>query len=175
MNHVLLLSSINYLLALTEPCDYWLSDRSLVLDHAVLDRDVGSDHGTDTTSERFKHLRGIPQSLISEFLQWKFSILSPAIQSHTINSSCKTNFVDKCSHNLSVSDITWRLSSLFILFLFTRVSADIIRGLVFWQLCFSTYFSLKYTPDGILDYSYIHTCIWVKTIYSYLHSTQWIY
>lgn len=123
----------NYLLALTEP---WLLTVWSQSGFGSPCAGKGcSDPGTDTTSEMFKHLRGILQSLISEFLQRKFSILSLVIQSHTINSSCKTNFVDKCSHNLAVSDTTWRLSW-FSYCSCARLSADIVRGLGFWQLCF---------------------------------------
>lgn len=121
-----------------------------------------SVHGRDTTSEMFRHLRVILQALISEFLQWKFSILSTVILSHTVNFSCKTNVVDKCSHDLAVSDITWRISSVFILFMYTIVSADIIRGLGFWQWCFSHLLQSK-----------VYSC-WRQRLFlwSYLHLSE---
>lgn len=173
MSHVLVLSSGNYLLALTEP---WLLTVWSQSGFGSPCAGKGcSDHGTDRTSEMFKHLRGILQSLISEFLQWKFSILSPVIQSHTINSSRKTNFVDRCSHNLAVSGITWRLSWFSYCSCAQEDLLTLLGALDFDSYIFPTYFSLKYISAGVPDYSCVHTCIRVKTLYSHLHSSQLIY
>lgn len=90
------LSSVNYLLVLTDSCDYWLNKHSLVLDHPALDQDV-------VIMDKYSIIT-VQASAVSLLWITAVEVQHPVLSELvTHNSACKTNLVDKCSHNLGSS------------------------------------------------------------------------